>query len=104
MATISIDTADNQNLVVSLEIKEKKDSIDSNGKSVKSQVVLPYIDTLLKRNKVNLGDIKGITVATGPGSFTGLRVGVAIANALSFFLEVSLNGKKVGELEEAKYN
>lgn len=39
--------------------------------------------------------LTGIEVETGPGSFTGLRVGVAVANALGFSLNISVNGKKI---------
>lgn len=45
-----------------------------------------------RSNKHDLKDIKLIVVNRGPGSFTGSRVGVAIANALSFSLEVPIVG------------
>ncbi len=41
--------------------------------------------------------LKEIRVNTGPGSFTGLRVGASIANALGFLLKISVNSKKIGE-------
>jgi tRNA threonylcarbamoyladenosine biosynthesis protein TsaB len=37
-------------------------------------------------------DIKGITVFKGPGSFTGLRVGLSVANALAYSLRVPIIG------------
>jgi tRNA A37 threonylcarbamoyladenosine modification protein TsaB len=48
------------------------------------------IDRLLKKAKVKLEDIDEITSHPGPGSFTGLRVGSAVAAALNFAL-----GRKV---------
>ncbi|MFH1536127.1 MAG: hypothetical protein ABIC96_03620 [Patescibacteria group bacterium] len=39
--------------------------------------------------------MRGIEVETGPGSFTGLRVGVSVANALGFALNIPVNGKKM---------
>jgi tRNA threonylcarbamoyladenosine biosynthesis protein TsaB len=39
-------------------------------------------------------DLAKIQVKTGPGSFTGLRVGVSTANALGFSLGIPVNGKK----------
>jgi tRNA threonylcarbamoyladenosine biosynthesis protein TsaB len=39
-------------------------------------------------------DLNEIKVATGPGSYTGLRVGVAVANALAFALGIPVNGKE----------
>jgi tRNA threonylcarbamoyladenosine biosynthesis protein TsaB len=44
--------------------------------------LLPTIQLVLARAEVGLGAIDGIIVADGPGSFTGLRVGAAVAKAL----------------------
>lgn len=62
----------------------------------KAQEALPLIEELLKENKLELADIIGIKVNTGPGSYTGLRVGVAIANMLGTLLGVPINGLPVG--------
>ena len=37
----------------------------------------------------------GIEVETGPGSFTGIRIGVAVANALAYSLGIPVNGRKM---------
>ncbi len=86
-----IDTSSNQKTIIWLGEKETvKDS------SVwRSQVVLPMIKELLDMQDLTLQDITEIEVATGPGSFTGLRVGVAIANALGFALQIPVNGKLI---------
>ena len=60
-----------------------------------SQVLLPLIEKILKVNKLEDKDLDGIEVETGPGSFTGLRVGVSVANALGFSLGIPVNGKKI---------
>jgi len=59
-----------------------------------SQKVLPLLETLLSENNLTFGDITGIEVDPGPGSFTGLRVGASIGNALGWLLDVPVNGKK----------
>lgn len=41
------------------------------------------IKSLLKSNNVQLSDIEGVLVFQGPGSFTGLRIGITVANALA---------------------
>lgn len=60
-----------------------------------SQVLLPLIKKILDSNKLDTRDITGVEVETGPGSFTGLRVGVAVANAFGFALNIPVNGKKI---------
>lgn len=88
-----IDTSSNQQTIVRLGEKQliKKSSV------WKSQVVLPMIKKLLGRRP--LSDITEIEVNPGPGSYTGLRVGVAIANALGYALRIPVNGKEVDKLE-----
>src|SRR3989344_2109606 len=63
-------------------------------KQLGSQVLLPIIIKILKKNKKSLSDIDEIEVETGPGSFTGTRVGVSVANALGFTLNIPVNNKK----------
>lgn len=71
-----------------------------------SQVLLPLIIKLLPTPTSGVSPqshsrsgiwklLEGIEVETGPGSFTGLRVGVSVANALGFALGIPVNGKKL---------
>jgi tRNA threonylcarbamoyladenosine biosynthesis protein TsaB len=46
--------------------------------------VVPTIDTLLRAEALNPADLTGIMVSRGPGSYTGLRVGLATAKALAY--------------------
>lgn len=48
-----------------------------------SQQLLPLIKETLNRTKITLNDIDGIAVSIGPGSFTGLRIGLATAKGLA---------------------
>src|SRR3989338_8185783 len=59
-----------------------------------SQVLLTMIVKILKKNELNLKDLTAVEVNCGPGSFTGTRVGVSVANALGFALDIPVNGKK----------
>lgn len=63
----------------------------------RSQVVLPMIEELLRESGKKISDISTIEVNTGPGSYTGLRVGAAIANALGYALKIPVNGKRISE-------
>ncbi|HXS15279.1 MAG TPA: tRNA (adenosine(37)-N6)-threonylcarbamoyltransferase complex dimerization subunit type 1 TsaB, partial [Candidatus Saccharimonadales bacterium] len=72
----------------------------------RGQVVLPIIDRLLKDHGLTPQSLDSIEVNAGPGSFTGVRVGVSIANALSFSLGIPVNGltlKENGKLVEVLY-
>ncbi len=57
-----------------------------------SEKLLPLFDTLLKERELEPENLKGIIVSLGPGSFTGLRIGVSLAKGLAFVLEVPLVG------------
>src|SRR5690242_11664871 len=50
--------------------------------------LLPTLDALLVRQHVTRADIRGVGVALGPGSFTGLRVGLATAKGLAYALDI----------------
>ena len=54
--------------------------------------VLEDVDALLRRGGVRQTQLEGIVVGTGPGSFTGLRIGLATARTLAYALEVPLAG------------
>jgi tRNA threonylcarbamoyladenosine biosynthesis protein TsaB len=45
---------------------------------------------LLKAQKLVLSDVQGIVAYEGPGSFTGLRIGLSVANALAYALGVPI--------------
>ncbi len=49
-----------------------------------AEKILPAIQALLKKTKNRWQDITEIFVVTGPGPFTGLRIGVTVANALAW--------------------
>lgn len=58
-----------------------------------SEKLLPYIDKLLKKNQVKPKQLKWISVNLGPGSFTGLKIGVSVANAFGYGLNIPVIGK-----------
>ncbi len=98
-----IDTASNEEISVGLRIREKKFVSKRKVDKMKAQVVLPMIEQLLKKHKMSLEQIDAVEVNTGPGSFTGLRVGISIANALGFLLQIPVNKKPLGEIVQASY-
>ena len=49
-----------------------------------------FIDSVLKNSKKSPKDLSAISVSKGPGSYTGLRIGVASAKGLCFALDIPL--------------
>lgn len=57
-----------------------------------SLVLMPAIDFLMKENKLSPKELGRIVVAEGPGSYTGLRIGVTTAKTLAWTLGIELVG------------
>ncbi|MBI2594405.1 hypothetical protein HYW39_01780 [Candidatus Curtissbacteria bacterium] len=100
---LKIDSTKPQEIVVELFDKKtgKRKKLTQRQK-LGSQVLLPLVVKILKENKLTFSSLTEIRVNPGPGSFTGTRVGVAIANALGFALRIPVNGKK-GKIAEPIY-
>lgn len=101
-----INTSDQKKVEVSLWENGKIKAKLSKNREYGSQVLLPMIEKLLIQTStpgvstqihsrsVYWKMLEGIEVETGPGSFTGLRVGASVANALGYSLGIPVNGKK----------
>jgi tRNA threonylcarbamoyladenosine biosynthesis protein TsaB len=62
----------------------------NNGNYSHAEVLHPFIDDILKEAKVDTNQIDAIAVSKGPGSYTGLRIGVSAAKGLCFALNKPL--------------
>ena len=54
--------------------------------------LLYHIAEFLKRNDQSFTDLDGIVVFRGPGSFTGLRIGITVANVMAYSLDTPIIG------------
>jgi len=52
---------------------------------------MPMIESLFKDNNLDVKQLKKIIVVNGPGSFTGIRIGVSIAKTMAYALNISIN-------------
>jgi len=88
---LSIDTS-TLSLNLSLLLYNGKEEVFSSSKEIKNHAShLPMaIEELLKRGRILLKDLDAISVVSGPGSFTGLRVGIATALGLKCGLKIPL--------------
>ena len=54
-----------------------------NVKLTHSQTLMPMIESTLNAAKINIGDIEGFAISNGPGSFTGVRIGISAVKGLA---------------------
>lgn len=92
---LHINTSDRKNIEVSLKDGDKEVATKAAENEFGSQVLLNLITEILKDNGLDFKDLKGIEVEKGPGSFTGLKVGAAVANSLGYALNIPVNGKEM---------
>lgn len=53
--------------------------------------VMPMIEEIFDENKLDVKDLKQIIVVNGPGSFTGIRIGLSIAKTIAYALNIKIN-------------
>ncbi|MEI7682761.1 MAG: tRNA (adenosine(37)-N6)-threonylcarbamoyltransferase complex dimerization subunit type 1 TsaB [Candidatus Saccharibacteria bacterium] len=58
-----------------------------------AETIHTQINQILNGQKLSLKDIEGIVCFKGPGSFTGLRIGLSVGNALAYGLDVPVVSK-----------
>lgn len=81
---------DSSGLVASVAIVENDILVAEytvNHKKTHSQTLLPMLEEVTRMSELDLESIDAIAVAAGPGSFTGLRIGVATVKALGLALD-----------------
>lgn len=102
MKILSIDTASNICGVSILENDKLICSLDKNTGRTHSENLMPMIDEIFKKTHLSLKDINLIVCNIGPGSFTGIRIGIATTKAFSDSLNIPCIG--VNSLESLAYN
>jgi len=78
----SVSIADNGKIVAMKEL--------NNGNYSHAEVLHPFIEDILKEAGMLIEELEGVAVSKGPGSYTGLRIGVSTAKGLSFALNIPL--------------
>jgi tRNA A37 threonylcarbamoyladenosine modification protein TsaB len=91
--TLYINTKEKNKLIVALKSDDKvikqKEVV---GEKASGEKLLIAIDEIIKEAKIKLTDLKKIEVENKGDSFTSLRVGVTVANALGFTLSIPVEG------------
>ncbi len=88
---LAIDTAAPR-LQLALLVGDRADVLAEDMAQGQAERIFPAIDELLARNGVAYADLTRIAVSTGPGSFTGLRIGISAARGLGLALNIPVIG------------
>ena len=78
---ITIALKNNEDLFIKTKVSEYAHSV----------YTMPMIEEVFKENNLNIRDLDKIIVVNGPGSFTGIRIGLSIAKTLAYALNISIN-------------
>ena len=102
MIVLGIDTSDYINALGIVKDGDTLSEVNYEATSSSIEKITENIDEVLKQAGLGLNDIDGIGVGLGPGSWTGIRIGVTVAKMLAFSLSKPLAG--VPTLEVLAYN
>ena len=102
MKILSIDTSSKICGVTILEDENVLIHLSNDDEKTHSVKLMPMVDTALKNTNLTLDDISLLAVCTGPGSFTGVRIGIATVKAFSDVKHIPIVG--VSSLESLAYN
>lgn len=98
MKTLVIDTTFETLIVGVMDGKSELFKVINLDKLNHQKKLLSTVDEILREKSMTIEDIECIAVVVGPGSFTGIRIGIATALGLSFasnIKRVELNGFEV---------
>ena len=102
MLTLAIDTATKVCTVALCREQELLAEYTINMGMTHSEGLLPQLEQLIERTGIQKQDIELLAVSMGPGSFTGLRIGLATAEAMAYAWQCCLHG--VDTLKALAYN
>ncbi|GAA3645096.1 tRNA (adenosine(37)-N6)-threonylcarbamoyltransferase complex dimerization subunit type 1 TsaB [Asaccharospora irregularis] len=104
MRILGIDTSTMAASVAVIEDNQLVCEYTINTKKTHSQKLMPMIENMLKESDLNINDIDLIGICVGPGSFTGLRIGMATAKAIAHVNNIPIVGVTSLEMLAANMN
>jgi len=86
MLILSLDTSTEKGSIAILENDNLLGAVFLSQKKSYSQIIIPSIDFILNQLSLSLENLEGFSVSVGPGSFTGIRIGISCIKAFSLAL------------------
>jgi len=90
MKSLFIDTSTKDVSIATLEDNKIISLVQKDIKNEHSIYAIPYIDEVLKNSKIKKDEVEKIYVINGPGSFTGIRIGLTIAKVYSYITNINV--------------
>ena len=87
---LAIETATKNCSVAIFENSRLLDFIEQGGDYSHAELLAPFTEALLDRNNLRVGELSAIAISSGPGSYTGLRIGLAFAKGLCYGNKIPL--------------
>jgi len=97
MYTLFISTFDKLITIGLLKNGEVLEQLEKDSSRNHSIYVMPMIESIINKNNISTSYLNEIIVVNGPGSFTGVRIGVTIAKTLAYTLNIPI--KTITSLE-----
>lgn len=104
MKILGIDTSTMAASVAVIEDNKLICEYTINTKKTHSQKLMPMIEDMLKKSELSIKEIDLIGICVGPGSFTGLRIGMATAKAIAHINNLPIIGVTSLEMLAANMN
>lgn len=102
MKILAIDTSGSNCSVAIIDNEKIISDFNLNTGTTHSQNLVPMLEQIQNFTKIDLKDIDVIACCTGPGSFTGIRIGIATAKGIALSLSKPVIG--ISSLESLAYN
>jgi len=93
---LGIDTAKREKIYLTLYSQKVEKSWEFETENQTNDILIA-IKGILDNEKMTLKDLRAILINQGPGSFTGTRIGVTVANTLGWSLNIPVYGYQEGQ-------
>lgn len=104
MKVLGIDTSSMATSICVIEDNKLICEYTVNTKKTQSQKLMPMIENMLNISDININEIDLIAICEGPGSFTGLRIGMSTAKAIAHVKNLPIIGVNSLEILSGNMN